>query len=88
MQNFTSMLSLHWRSSACERLFLHHLPLLSVLIQGGCSGFQTLITDSPVVFMLSAGGTQQILNQQILDGSGRHGGSANTPPDENEIVAK
>lgn len=73
---------LHWRSGGC--LLLHHLPLLSVLIQGGCLGFQTLITDSPVMFMLSAGGTQQILNQQILNGSGRHRGSANTWPDGNE----
>lgn len=53
-----------------------------MLIQGGCFGFQTLITDSPVVFMLSAGGAQRILNQQILNGGGRRRGGAHTRPDE------
>lgn len=67
---------------ARERLSLLHPPLLPVLIQGGCFGFQTLITDSPVVFMLSTGGAQQILNQQILNGSGRHRGGAHTRPDK------
>lgn len=84
-QNSTCMLAIN-SAPALQgprtSLLASSASLLPVLIQGGCFGFQTLITDSPVVFMLSTGGAQQILNQQILNGSGRHRGGAHTRPDK------